>query len=576
MSRHDDTVPLGGKVAAVTILALSLLVGAAWVAVFLYAGDRAPRSARVEGVSIAGLAPVAAEEKLRRELAGRAREPITVSYGDGRTRSVDPAQAGLDIDYEASVVAAGGGHGWSPQRLWDVVTGGGSHEAVVTVDEQKMQTTLDALGQGIPQPPVDGSIAFTDGRALGVAGRPGLVIDRSGARALLVGRYLHAGSQKLPMRIQQPVVTADEVNRTLGTFGRPAMSGPVTLLLGGQRIVAPPRLFGRAVSVRVQDGHLVPQVDAGVLMQALAPVASTVGAEPEDARIELEGGAPVVVPARVGVAADGDALEQGFAQALVRRGAARRVVVPGHVRQPSFTTAAAQRLGVRRMVSTYTATFPYAAYRNANLVRSAHLVDGTLLRPGETFSLNSALGARTRANGFTDGYVVADGVSAKDAGAGVSPLATAMFNAMFFAGLDDVEHTAAAVHSAGMPVGREATVVWPSDDLRFSDDSPYGVLMGVRVQQATPRHSGSVTVSMWSTKRWDVTALTGPRTGVQQPVVRYDQARSCQRSSGSPGFGVTVVRVFRKPGSGKVLRRETFHTDYRAADAVRCGPPRRS
>ena len=213
------------------------------------------------------------------------------------------------------------------------------------------------------------------------------------------------------MRTQQPVVTADEVNRTLGTFGRPAMSGPVTIVLGGQRIVAPPRLFGRAVSVRVQDGHLVPQVDADVLMQALAPVAATVGAEPEDARIALKGGIPVVVPARVGVAADHDALEHGFAQALVRRGAARRVVVPGHVRQPSFTTADAQRLGVRRMVSTFTATFPFAAYRNANLVRAAHLVDGTLLRPGETFSLNSALGARTRANGFTDGYVVADGVS---------------------------------------------------------------------------------------------------------------------------------------------------------------------
>jgi vancomycin resistance protein YoaR len=575
VSPREDTVPLGGKVAAVTILALALLLGAAWLALYLYAGDRAPRSARVEGVKIAGLAPAAAEEKLRNALAGRAHEPITVSYGDGRVRSVDPAQAGLDIDYQASVVAAGGGHGWSPQRLWDVVTGSGDHDAVVTVDERRMQDALDSLGEGISQPPVDGSIAFHDGRALGVAGRAGLVIDRSGARALLMSRYLHAGSQKLPMRIQQPVVTADEVNRTLGTFGRQAMSGPVTIVLGGQRIVAPPRLFGRALSVEVQDGHLVPQVDAGVLMDVLAPVATTVGAEPEDARIVLKDGKPVVVPARVGVAADNDALERGFAQALVRHGAGRRVVVPGHVRQPAFTTAEAQRLGVHRLVSTFTASFPYATYRNVNLARSAHLVDGTLLRPGETFSLNSALGERTRANGFTEGNVVADGVSGKDVGGGVTPLATAMFNAMFFAGLKDVEHTAAAVHSAAMPVGREATVVWPSADLRFTDDSPDGVLLGVRVQQATPRHNGSVTVSMWSTKRWDVTALTGPRTDVRQPAVRYVQTGSCQRATGSPGFGVDVVRVFRRPGAGKVVRRETFHTDYRPGETVRCGRPRK-
>jgi vancomycin resistance protein YoaR len=562
VSRREDTVPLGGKVAAATILALALLLGAAWLALYLYAGDRAPRSARVEGVKIAGLAPAAAEEKLRHALAERAHAPITVSYGDGRTRSVDPAQAGLDIDYQASLTAAGGGHGWSPQRLWDVVTGSGDHDAVVTVDERRMQAALDSLGAGISQPPVDGSIAFHDGQALGVAGRPGLVIDRSGARALLMSRFLHAGSQKLPVRTQQPVVTADEVNRTLGTFGRPAMSGPVTIVLGGQRIVAPPRLFGRALSVSVQDGHLVPQVDAGVLMEALAPVATTVGAEPEDARIVLKNGAPVVVPAKVGVAADGDALERGFALALVRRGAARRVVVPGHVRQPAFTTADAQRLGVHRLVSTFTASFPYADYRNVDLARSATLVNGSLLHPGETFSLNAALGERTKANGFA-------------AGDFVSPLATAMFNTMFFAGLKDVEHTAAAVHTETMPVGREATVVWPSADLRFSDDSPYGVLLDVRVQKASPRHRGTVTVSMWSTKRWDITALTGPREHVQQPTIHYVLASSCQRTVGSPGFGVDVVRVFRRPGSGKVLRTETFHTDYQAADTVRCGPPKK-
>ena len=150
-----------------------------------------------------------------------------------------------------------------------------------------------------------------------------------------------------------------------------------------------------------------------------------------------------------------------------------------------------------------------------------------------------------------------------------------MFNTMFFAGLKDVEHTAAAVHTETMPVGREATVVWPSTDLRFADDSAYGVLLGVRVQKATPRHRGTVTVSMWSTKRWEITALTGPRQHVQQPTVRYVLASGCQRTIGSPGFGVDVVRVFRKPGSGKVLRRETFHTDYQAADTVRCGPPKK-
>ena len=80
---------------------------------------------------------------------------------------------------------------------------------------------------------------------------------------------------------------------------------------------------------------------------------------------------------------------------------------------------------------------------------------------------------------------------------------------------------------------------------------------------------------MWSTRRWTVTAVTGPRTGLQQPAVRQVQAGACQPAAGSPAFGVDVVRVFRKPGSGKVVRSETFHTQYQAADTVRCGRPKK-
>ena len=34
-----------------------------------------------------------------------------------------------------------------------------------------------------------------------------------------------------------------------------------------------------------------------------------------------------------------------------------------------------------------------------------------------------------------------------------------------------------------------------------------------------------------------------------------------------------VIRYFRALNSGKVLRKETFHTDYIAGDTVRCGTP---
>jgi vancomycin resistance protein YoaR len=146
---------------------------------------------------------------------------------------------------------------------------------------------------------------------------------------------------------------------------------------------------------------------------------------------------------------------------------------------------------------------------------------------------------------------------------------------MFFAGLQEGAHTPPRTHAAGSPVGLEATVAWPTADLGFVDDSPYGVLVSARVRAATPTRPGTVTVSVWSTRQWDVSAVTGPMTGVRQPTVRHVRSGSCAPVAGSPGFGVDVVRVFRKPGSRAVVRRESFHTDYQAVDTVRCGRPQR-
>ena len=61
-----------------------------------------------------------------------------------------------------------------------------------------------------------------------------------------------------------------------------------------------------------------------------------------------------------------------------------------------------------------------------------------MLKPGEVFSLNQVIGERTKANGFTEGFVIKDGRFRKELGGGVSQSATTTFNAMFFAGLKDV------------------------------------------------------------------------------------------------------------------------------------------
>ena len=122
-------------------------------------------------------------------------------------------------------------------------------------------------------------------------------------------------------------------------------------------------------------------------------------------------------------------------------------------READFTTEDARALGIKQQVSTFTTYYPYAEYRNINIGRAAELIDGTVLKPGETFSLNDTVGERTAENGFTIGFIISNGIFKEDLGGGVSQMATTTFNAMFFAGPQGHRAQAALVLHRPLPGG---------------------------------------------------------------------------------------------------------------------------
>ena len=199
------------------------------------------------------------------------------------------------------------------------------------------------------------------------------------------------------------------------------------------------------------------------------------------------------MPDKPGVRYQPEDVSRAFLRVLRKPAGQREARVAAKVARADFRTADARKLRIREQVSEFTTYFPHAAYRNTNIGRAAELVDGTVLKPGETFSLNGTVGERTRANGFTKGFIIEDGVYKEDLGGGVSQMATTTFNAMFFAGLKDIEHKTHSFYIDRYPVGREATVAWGSVDLRFQNDTPHGVLITASVTPSTVTTQGVVT-----------------------------------------------------------------------------------
>jgi vancomycin resistance protein YoaR len=336
-----------------------------------------------------------------------------------------------------------------------------------------------------------------------------------------------------------------------------------------------PRQFSSALGMKAENGALVPDLDSDRLTQLVESGVSERD-KPVDATVRLVDGKPQVIPAKPGVSFDPADVSSAFLQLVTRKGDDRRMKVEATVAEPDFTTADAKALGIKQKVSSFTTYYPYAEYRNTNIGRAAELVDGTILKPGEVFSLNDIVGERTRENGFTEGFIISNGIFKEDLGGGVSQMATTTFNAMFFAGLEDVEHKPHSFYIDRYPVGREATVAWGSVDLRFKNDTPHGVLVHATVQPSTPSSQGVVTVSMYSTKTWDITSSTSDRYNYRPAKTRTLTTDDCYPNTGYSGFDVDVTRYFHKPGSSSVEKSEKFHTSYTASDTVVCKEPKKN
>lgn len=573
---------LGGRAVIAVVVGLVVLLGAGYVGIHQLAGDKVPRGTSISGVDVGGLSRAAAIERLEEEFGPRAERAIAVSVeagagvevggDDDQQMSVEPADLGMSVDYAASVDAAGAGSSWSPGRQWDYFTGGGDHDAVVRVDEDLLDAKLGDLAQGMGTPPKDGQVKFTRSGVTTVDPVPGEAIDLDAARTTITEAFL-SGEQKVVLTVTEaePDIDSGDVEEAVESFANPAMANAVTLVFGKSEVRLQPRQFAKALSMKPEDGELVPVVDQSALSRLVK--GATTDGEPVDATVKWIRNRPRVVPAKPGVEFRPADVAEVFTGLLTEPDGQRKGKVKAKVVDADFTTKDAKALKITERISQFKTRYPHADYRNVNIGRAAEIIDGTVLKPGETFSLNDTVGERTADNGFTNGYIISNGILKLDYGGGVSQMATTLFNAMFFAGLKDVEHKPHSFYIDRYPVGREATVAWPTVDLRFENDSPYGVLIRAWVTPSTWSSEGVVTVQMWSTKVWDIKATKSARYAYVGAGTRTLTTPDCEPHSGWSGFQIDVTRIFRKAGESAIDHTEKFHTNYTPSDTVVCQAP---
>ena len=177
---------------------------------------------------------------------------------------------------------------------------------------------------------------------------------------------------------------------------------------------------------------------------------------PVNATVQISEGAPQITPDALGTEINAETLESGVLAAS--KSETRTVEVELAQVEADMTVADVEALGIVERISDFSTNLTNDEVRTNNLRTGAAAISGVIVMPGETFSLLDTLGPITPENGYGNAGVIIDGVVVDGMGGGLSQLATTVYNASFFAGLEDVEHQPHSQYINRYPEGREATI----------------------------------------------------------------------------------------------------------------------
>jgi vancomycin resistance protein YoaR len=568
----------GRRLGAALGLGVVLAAGGYAATVWAVSSADVPEGTTVRGVDIGGLSTEQAAARLEAELGDEAAAPIPVTAGEAGTE-LEPAESGLAVDWTATAEQATGPV-LRPSELLAHLRGEVELEPITTVDEPALAASLEGLAEVAATDPEDPTIRYTKRAAVRLTpGVPGQALDVPGAADLVAAAYLQLPitTLALPMQQRPPAVSDEEAQRVVDELAEPAVGAPVALEVVRAREGEAPQVLdtiridpvdiARSMTFATEGSTIEGTLDGEALHERLAEPLAEVERPGRDAQIVIRDGRPVVVPSRTGRAVDPEALAQAVRPVLPERlTASRTAQVRLTVSDASFTTAEARALNIREKLSSFRQWFPPAAYRYQNVGQAAAYLDGTILEPGETFSMNDTIKERTPANGYTKGFIISGGRFREELGGGVSIITTATWTAGFFAGLERVEQHPHGLYISRYQAGLEATVAWGLLDLRMRNETGNGVLITAQ------RFSDGVLIEMWGTKKFDdVTATFSPRTSYTSFQTITDDSDRCVPSEGVQGFSISVTR--RRLVEDTVFSAETWRTTYKPTPNVVCTSP---
>ncbi len=505
--------------------------------------------------------------------------PLTLRYQNQEWKAT-PREIGLQFDVDSTVEAAFdvGRDGSVAERAlqqWKLAREKTVEiPPVLAVDRARLDAYLQQLAKQIDRPTLDSNLLIQPGLKPQMTGsKSGRRLDVQQAGETIQQTLLSMASGPLDLPVEEVAPKVAEADlQAAKTQVEQMLSGPVVLKHQERTWTVEANALAGMLSLSKSGEKVSAKLDNTKLEAFLKEIAKEIDVEPQDARFE---GAPgplrPIRESRDGRRTDVKAAAESVQSQVATSN--RTITLPVKVTAPAVSSADPGSLQIKELIQDVTTDYYGGApARMWNIELAAKKLNGIVVMPGKTFSMNKEMGATTLAVGFKIGF----GITTTGAGnefatvptvaGGICQVATTLFQSVFWAGFaleERVPHLYWIARYGQPPYGMkglDATVDQVFDaqgrlinevDLKFTNNTRTPILIQSRTD------GKKLSFSLYGQKpNWKV-EISEPKI---EDVVKSDPADVNEEDPNEPvgsriqtevaqdGFRATVQRKVTAPG----------------------------
>jgi len=436
----------------------------------------------IANYGIGGQSKEEAAVALKKRVQENIRNKITFKFKKNKL-TISPANFDLSIDYEKSVEKAfdyGRDEGpiLNASKRFLAWFRSANINPFYKISRSKIDIFLHQIGKVDHTPARNASIRIRGGKARLIKPKNGFGINRKKTELKLLAALLNPEDiNEVNLEAERLYADVSEADaRRALEEAKILISKPITLVYGKKKWSIGKQKIVTLFKTKVVDDSLKVLLAKEKTLDYIEFLTKSLNKKAKRAKFSVNGAYVSIIKSSDGLEVDNKETYENLLDAG-QKTSGRSALVSAKKKKPSRTTEDAKKMGIKKLVSTFSTYYKPGKPRVKNIHLLTRILDGQLIAPGEKFSFNDRIGKRTEKRGFVKAPQIVKGELVDAIGGGICQVSTTIFNTVLLAGFPIGSRVPHSLFIDRYPEGRDAAVSYPGPDLTFSNDTDTWILI---------------------------------------------------------------------------------------------------